>query len=73
VRKSIAKLKKIKSTATQGRLDGFFKVLPKDPSATTPTSAGKSNKKVKLTPVGASLSNKKKPTTSATPGRPPRR
>ncbi len=70
MRKSIAKLKKIKNTATQGRLDGFFKVLPKDPSASSSPGAQGNNKKVKLTPAAASLSNKKKPSAA---GRPPRR
>lgn len=32
VRKGIAKLVKCKNTATQGRLDSFFKIIPKDPS-----------------------------------------
>ncbi len=33
VRKAVQKFAKLKSTATQGRLDSFFKVLPKDPSS----------------------------------------
>jgi hypothetical protein len=32
VRNAVKKFAKVKSTATQGRLDSFFKVLPKDPS-----------------------------------------
>ncbi|KAJ3000893.1 Elongation of fatty acids protein 2 [Globomyces sp. JEL0801] len=32
VRKSVQKLMKLKSGTTQGRLDGFFTVLPKDPA-----------------------------------------
>lgn len=33
IRKSVQKLTKLKTVSTQGRLDGFFKVLPKDPEA----------------------------------------
>ena len=33
VRKAVQKFAKLKSTATQGRLDTFFKVLPKDPAS----------------------------------------
>jgi flap endonuclease-1 len=35
IRKSTQKLIKLRATATQGRLDGFFKVLPKPDGAKT--------------------------------------
>ncbi|KAJ3032984.1 Elongation of fatty acids protein 2 [Rhizophlyctis rosea] len=39
IRKSTQKLAKFLTTATQGRLDGFFKVMPKDPSSSSSTPA----------------------------------
>ncbi|TPX30835.1 hypothetical protein SmJEL517_g05703 [Synchytrium microbalum] len=51
IRNAVAKLVKNRGTATQGRLDGFFKPLPKDPNAATPakrkndaSSSGKNSK-----------------------------
>lgn len=61
IRAGAKKILKSKSTATQGRLDSFFKVLP-----STPTQKRKADEK--KTPA----SNKKAKTTGGKPGRKPK-
>ena len=65
VRNGIAKLKKAKSTAVQGRLDSFFSVLPAEPSPAKAAAAGAKGGKTagtkRGTPAARPTSPAKKP------------